>query len=227
MFATLFKTLDQFFEPAFWRVLAKTTLISIILLALSIWLGFQLVDYIPDANWDWVNWIVDNLAFVGVVVAMVIIYPALANMVAGLFLDDVAEAVEQRHYAADPPGIAVGIRTSMWSATKLAGWMLLVNLLALPFYIIFLFIPGLSLVLYYIINGWLLNKEYFELIAQRHGDEAQHQQLRRKHGGRLFLWGCVIAFVFTVPILNLAAPLLATGMMVHVFKDLAARNAPM
>ena len=223
MFATLFKTLDQFFEPAFWRVLLKTALISLIVLGLSIWLGIWLTGFIPDANWDWVNWIIDNLAIVAVIIALVIIYPALANMVAGLFLDDVAEAVEQRHYAGDTPGTPVGVKDGLISATKLAGWMLLVNFIALPFYIIFLFFPIFSLALYYLINGWLLNKEYFELICQRHVDPSRHTALRRKHGGKLFLWGCAIAFVFSVPILNLAAPLLGTGMMVHVFKDLNAR----
>ena len=153
------------------------------------------------------------------VLAILLLFPAMSALVMGLFLDDIAQAVEQKHYVTDVPGKPVGLKESLISALKLAGEMLLLNLLALPFYLIFLFFPLLSVALYYGINGHLLNREYFELVAQRHGDAAHHKMMRKKHGGRLFLGGCVIAFLFTVPFINLAAPLLGTGLMVHLYKQ--------
>ncbi|MEE8308676.1 MAG: EI24 domain-containing protein, partial [Gammaproteobacteria bacterium] len=173
---------------------------------------------VPKTEIGWINWIIEQLASFGVVFAILFLFPALASLVMGLFLDQIAAAVEQRYYPNDPPGVPVGIVQSMSSASKLAGQMLVFNLIALPFYIVFLFFPLLSAGLYYLINGYLLNREYFEMIALRHVDANQHKTLRRKHGGRLFVGGCLIAFLFSIPILNLTTPLLATGLMVHLFK---------
>jgi CysZ protein len=219
MFSAIFKTLNQFSEPSFWRVFVRAMIISLILLGLCIWAGLEIASFVPKTDIGWINWIIDQLASFGVAVALFFLFPALASLVMGLYLDRIAEAVEQRYYAADPPGVPVGVVQSMSSAGKLAGQMLLINLIALPFYIVFLFFPLLSIGLYYVINGYLLNREYFEMVALRHGDEAQHRQLRRQHGGRLFVGGCLIAFLFSIPILNLTTPLLGTGLMVHLFKS--------
>jgi CysZ protein len=218
MFSAIFKTLNQFSEPTFWRVLVRAVIISLILLGLCIWAGVELAGLVPKTEIGWINWIIEQLSSFGVVFAILFLFPALASLVMGLFLDQIAAAVEQRHYPNDPPGVPVGIVHSMTSASKLAGQMLVFNLIALPFYIVFLFFPLLSAGLYYLINGYLLNREYFEMIALRHGDANQHKALRRKHGGRLFVGGCLIAFLFSIPILNLTTPLLATGLMVHLFK---------
>ena len=43
--------------------------------------------------------------------------------------------------------------------------------------------------------------------------------MRKAHRGRLFLAGIVIAFLFTVPGLNLVAPVIATAAMVHLFEN--------
>jgi len=223
MLNAILKTFNQFFEPAFWRVLLKSLLISGVLLGLCLWVGLEMVGSLPQTGYGWLDWIIEKISPVGAFLMAFILYPALASVVMGLFLDDIAKAVETRYYLDDRPGVPVGVRTSFVSALKLGLTMLVVNLVALPFYILFLFFPLLSLALFYLINGYLLNKEYFELIAQRHGDEALHKALRKKHGGRLFVGGCAIAFLFTLPFLNLTAPLLATGLMVHIFKDINQR----
>jgi CysZ protein len=220
MLTAILKTFNQFFEPAFWRVLLKSLLISGVLLGLCLWAGMEMVGAVPQTGYGWIDWIIEKISPIGAFLMAFILYPALASVVMGLFLDEIALAVETRHYPNDPPGVPVGVRTSFMSALKLGLTMLVVNLLALPLYILFLFFPILSLALFYLINGYLLNKEYFELIVQRHGDDALLKSLRKKHGGRLFLGGCAIAFLFTLPFLNLTAPLLATGLMVHIFKDI-------
>jgi len=103
---------------------------------------------------------------------------------------------------------------------------LLVNLLALPFYIAFFFMPFVSLALYYVVNGFLLSREYMELAGLRHLDGKSVRSLRRKNRGYVFLAGCLIAFLFTVPGVNLIAPIIGAAFMVHVFKTLSHREAP-
>ena len=225
MFAALSKCFDQFFSATFWGVTAKSLLLTVPLFALAIWLGGLGLDYIPHTGWDWVDGIVSGVGWLVVIFLAIILFPALSAMVMGLFLDDIADAVERKHYPADPPGRPVGVGTATGQALKLGLLILVVNIILAPVYLVFLWFPVLSLALYYAVNGWLMNKEYFELVATRHTDAAGHRQLRRRRGTYLFLAGCVIAFLFSVPILNLVAPLIATAFMVHIHKNVEKSKA--
>ena len=99
------------------------------------------------------------------------------------------------------------------------------NLLALPLYLLLLFVPPFNLFVFYLLNGYLLGREYFELVAARRLDTAGVRRLRRAYRGRLLLAGAVIAFLLTVPIVNLVTPIIATGFMLHVFEGLRRREA--
>jgi len=90
------------------------------------------------------------------------------------------------------------------------------NLLLLPFYLLLLWFPPAYAVLFYGVNGYLLGREYFEQVAMRRLDPEAARRLRRAHQGRIVLAGVAIAFLLTVPILNLIAPVLATAFMVHL-----------
>ncbi len=83
----------------------------------------------------------------------------------------------------------------------------------------------LNLFVFYLLNGYLLGREYFELVAARRFDAAGVRRLRRKYRGRVMLAGVVIAFLLTVPIVNLVTPIVATGFMLHVFERLRRREA--
>ena len=95
--------------------------------------------------------------------------------------------------------------------------MLLVSLVAL----FLLLIPGVNLIAFYLGNGYLLGREYFELAAMRHLPPAEVKNLRRANRLTVFLSGLVIAAIASVPILNLITPIFATGFMVRMYKSLA------
>ncbi|HEX3500575.1 MAG TPA: EI24 domain-containing protein, partial [Stellaceae bacterium] len=94
------------------------------------------------------------------------------------------------------------------------------NLLALPAYLL---LPGLNLVLFYALNGWLLGREYFELVALRRLDAGEVRLLWRAHRLRLVAGGAAIAFLLTLPLVNLAAPLIAALFMLHLVERLRYR----
>ena len=93
---------------------------------------------------------------------------------------------------------------------------LTLNLLAMPLYLAGLFLPPLNLFVFYALNGYLLGREYFDLVAQRHHASAEGRELRRSMRGRRLLAGLAIAVLFSVPLINLAMSLVATAAMVHV-----------
>ena len=99
---------------------------------------------------------------------------------------------------------------------KFSAISIVLNILALPIYAILFFIGPLNLFVFYALNGYLLGREFFELVAHRRLSPPQALHLRSAFRGQLFLAGVVIAFMMTVPILNLIASLIATAAMVHL-----------
>ena len=95
----------------------------------------------------------------------------------------------------------------------------------LPLYLLLLFVPPFNLIVFYALNGYLLGREYFEIVGVRRLDDAETRTLRRRHRGRAFMAGVVIAILLTVPLVNLFTPVVATAFMLHVFERLRRRAA--
>ena len=150
------------------------------------------------------------------------LFPAAISVVIGFFLDDIIDSVEARHY----PGIAkaAGQRLNevILTSLKFFGILVALNFLMLPF----LFLgPGFP-VIFYTLNGYLLGREYFELVASRRLDAAGVTALRKQNSGRLLLVGIVIAFGLTVPLLNLLMPVIATAAVVHLYQSWRPSDTP-
>ncbi|WP_319533345.1 EI24 domain-containing protein [uncultured Cohaesibacter sp.] len=112
-------------------------------------------------------------------------------------------------------------RTCRWSEAiiqtiRFLGVVILVNLVVL------LLIPflGLGVILFFVANGYLLGREYFEQAALRYRSREELKELRSRHGVKIFFCGLVIAGFIAIPLLNLLTPLFATAFMVHVHKRL-------
>ena len=71
-----------------------------------------------------------------------------------------------------------------------------------------------------LVNGYLVGREYFDMIASRHLDPAAARALRKSYRGRVYVAGLVLAVLFTVPVVNLFAPMLGAAAMVHLFHSL-------
>src|SRR5262249_13368764 len=98
-------------------------------------------------------------------------------------------------------------------------------LLAVAVYLVavpFLLFAGIGAVLFFLAAAYLLSREYFELAAMRYRPAAEAKRLRKVHQGAGFTAGVFIAAFVSIPIVNLATPLFAMAMMVHVHKQLSA-----
>ena len=239
MFSALAKAFGQLSDPEFRRVLVRSVLAALVVfIAVWVaawfglgWAGEALSDWVagqePGGFWvEVVEWVFGAAGVVGVLIASVFLFPGVMLVALTLMLDDIAQAVERRHYPELAPAREQPIGEAVMAALAFAAVMLLLNLLALPFYLLLLlFVPPLNLFVFYLLNGYLLGREYFELVAARRFDAAGVRRLRRKYRGRVMLAGVVIAFLLTVPIVNLVTPVVATGFMLHVFERLRRREA--
>ncbi|HEY1506678.1 MAG TPA: EI24 domain-containing protein, partial [Stellaceae bacterium] len=146
-----------------------------------------------------------------------LIFPSMAILILGFFLDRVIASVEARHYPDLPAPRAIGVGASLASAVRLALLALLLNVLALPLY---LFFPLVNIVVFFAINGYLIGREYFEAVAFRRLEPGVVKAMWRHNRARLVIAGAVIAFFLSVPVLNLAAPLIGIAFMLHLFERL-------
>ena len=103
---------------------------------------------------------------------------------------------------------------------KFFGIVVLGNVIAL----LLLLVPGVNLIAFFVVNAYLLSREFFQFAAMRFRSEAEARALRRRHSGTIFLAGFVIAAFLAVPILNLLTPLFGAAMMMHLYKAIAARE---
>ncbi len=233
MIGHLLRSIAQFRDPAFWKVLWKALAITVVMAILVAWVSWELIGALVQikASWlsegasGWLTTAVDWLARAGVVILMILLFPAATSLFIGLFLDDIADAVERRHYPGEPTGDGLSLRGAVWVSAKFAAVVLLFNILVLPLYLVLFWLPPASLVIFYGLNGYLLGREYFELVALRHLPEKEAARLRRANRARIFLTGVIIALFLSVPLVNLLVPVAATALMVHVYKSMSGVRA--
>jgi CysZ protein len=202
------------------RVLLLSLLLStLVLIALVVAVGWLL----SGAAWfgiGWIDWTVQALGTLATLVIAWILFPGVLAAMTPLLVDPIVAAVEARYYPGLPPPRPQAWSDGAISGLRLAGLALVINLALLPFYI---FLPGINLVLFYGANGYLLARGYFEQVAVRRLALSAARDLFGRHLLVLWVSGAMIAFMTTVPILNLVMPIVATALMTHLLEDLRAR----
>ncbi|MES1989568.1 MAG: sulfate transporter family protein [Pseudomonadota bacterium] len=207
-------SLSQVFSKPFRQVLWLSLLSTIVVLTLFGAGAQWALAALPYTGATWADTSIEWISrFLAVVVLIPLVHPVV-SLVAGLFLERIAAKVEASDYPADAAGRDQPFLQSLIVSIRFTLVLIVVNLIALPFYLL----PGVNLVLFWVVNGYLLGREYFELVALRHLGTAEAKALRKHHALRVFLAGIVVAAFATVPFLNLLTPLFATAYMVHTTK---------
>jgi CysZ protein len=216
--------MSQIFEQQFRSVLMKSLGLTILLLIVA-WIGLEaLVSTVLTpllGPWPWATTIILWMLGAGLVIGLGFLIGPVTAIFAGIFLDDVAQRVEERNYPAETPGIAMPTVPSMILAVKFTVVVIIANLIAL----LLVLLPFVNVAIFFFVNAWLLAREYFQFAAMRFRSEGEANALRQRHAPEIFLAGLVIAGFMAVPLLNLLTPLFATALMVHVHKALSAREA--
>ena len=206
-------------RSVFWKVLGLTLLALVLAFAWR-WLEGAVMPGLPQ--WaGWVTFVFGILASLGLALGLALLLAPVTAIIAGFFLDDVAEVIEKRDYPTERPGTALPLGQAIAGSVKFLGIVILGNLLAL----FLLFIPGVNLVAFFLVNGYLLGREFFEFAAMRYRPAAEARLFRAKHASTILLAGLLIAAFLAIPVVNLLTPLFAAGLMVHLHKALSRRDA--
>ncbi|HEX4407989.1 MAG TPA: sulfate transporter family protein [Xanthobacteraceae bacterium] len=164
-------------------------------------------------------WIISIAAGFGIVVGSVMLMPAVTALVGSFYADRIGEEVEHTYYPADPPGRALSLTLALWEGFKTALLAVLIYLCAAPL----ILFAGFGAIVFFLATAYILGREYFELAAMRFRPPDEAKMLRRHNGMTVYIGGLFIAGFVSIPIVNLATPLFAMALMVHVHKRISGR----
>lgn len=226
IFEAVSRAIAQMPDPRFRGVLIRGIGITLGALIGVVFVIFQLVGWMvgDDASLPLigtVQWLDNAASWASVPVMLVLsafLMVPVASAITSLFLEEVAQAVEDRHYPglgrATPVSFADGLRDSL----GFLGTMVVANLLALVFYLLF---APLAPFIFWALNGFLLGREYFTLAAMRRVGRAEARKLRRRHLLTIWATGVIMAVPLTFPIVNLLVPVLGAAAFTHIFHRVA------
>lgn len=218
MLFAAFDALRQTFSPLLRGVLLKSVVFALlVLVALAIGLEAVLNHFVQFPSYEWIATTIAVIAGLGLVFGIFYLVPAVSSLIAGLFVDDVAERVEAASYPDDPMGRPQPMGRSILYSIRFFGIVLAVNIAAL----FLLLVPGVNIVIFYVANAYLLSREYFEMAAMRYRSPEEARRLRQANATTVFISGLLISPILLVPIVNLIMPVFGTAFMVHLHRRLA------
>lgn len=220
MISAFMKAFAQLGDPKILKYLFASVICAALAFAF-LWTGAggALVYFTPEAVIEWVSGWTDWLGWLGVFgggLLTWLMFPAVLSAFVSLFLEGIAAAVEARHYPDLPPAQGQTLAASVINAARFLAVLAGLNLLMLPV----LIIPGLNLAfpaLFYGVNGCILGREYFEIAALRRLGRQEAREMRRRRRWSVIATGVITAFLLTIPLINLIAPVIAASAMVHLF----------
>lgn len=226
---SFFKAIGQMGDPRFRRVLLLGVALTIALLAGFYALFLTLMNEAVDGTMvlpviGEVTWLGDLLGwgslFLMLFLSTFLMVP-VASAITSLFLDEVASAVEAKHYAHLPPVKGISFYESLRDTINFLGILIGANIVAVSLYVM---LPFAAIFIFWALNGFLLGREYFQIAAMRRLGREGAKQARKEHFGLIWLAGCLMAVPLTVPLLNLFIPILGAATFTHLFHQTQMRR---
>ena len=201
--------------------------VGALLVFLLIWIGSQFFLFRTQLfTSGWLETLADLGGTFALLILTWILFPALVTIIVGIILEDAVTAVEAHHYPNLPAARRQSVGEVVWITSKFAVLAVILNLIFLPLYLVLLFVPPINFFVFYGLNGYLLGREYFELVAHRRLEPRTARWLRRNVRWQVIFAGAFIAFLMTIPLVNLVAPVVAAAAMVHLLEGWRDGNVP-
>ncbi|WP_347864807.1 EI24 domain-containing protein [Planktomarina sp.] len=221
------KSVAQFDDPKFRRVLWRGMGLTIVLLiAACLLVNFGLNQLLSSAwaanligDQSWLGALINIGGVLFTIALSIWLMVPVTSAIIALFLDEVAQAVEARHYPHLPKQTATKLQDQILVGIRFLGILLLANIGAL---ILSMIVPLLAPFVFWATNGYLMGREYFQMAAMRRMPRAQAQELYQRHQGSIWTAGILMAIPMSIPLVGLFIPILGAATFTHQFERLRA-----
>ncbi|WP_170367999.1 EI24 domain-containing protein [Ruegeria arenilitoris] len=221
-FAALGQLGDARFRSVLLRGVGLTIVLLVVACVLAIWginaLAGQEISLPFVGDVPWLNDVLNYSGIFLVLILPVFLMVPVASAITSMFLDEVAQAVEDRHYPNLPPVPSVPIWDALLDSVGFLGVLIVANVLALVLYALF---TPLAPFIFWGMNGFLLGREYFTLAAMRRIGRDGARALRARHAGTIWVAGTLMAIPLSVPLVNLFIPIIGAATFTHIFHGLS------
>lgn len=166
----------------------------------------------------WVDDLVSGASIILMLILSMFLMVPVASAFTSIFLDEVAQAVEDRHYPHLPAVPRVPFTEVLQDGLNFLALLIVANLLALVLYVFF---TPLAPLIFWLLNGFLLGREFFQLVAMRRIGKAGAKVMRRQYTLQIWAAGALMAVPLSIPIVNLLIPVLGAATFTHLYHRLA------
>jgi CysZ protein len=211
------RAISSLFAPGMLPVMVKCVIVTIVALFLFV-IGASsffiwLAGTIESADF---SLLVGIGGSIGSGILAWFLFPTIMPVIVNFFGERIAEIIEARDYPAVRPIQDVAFWREFLHDARFTLMTIGLNLLVLPLYLL----PVLNIFLFYLLNGYLLGREFFIMVARRHVPVSQAEILRKRYSRTVMTAGILLTVMATIPILNLFAPFWGIAVMTHLYHRL-------
>ena len=146
------------------------------------------------------------------------LFPSVIAFVSGFFIDSVVDRMAAGNNVRALKTIPLSESLAVSGVVAFKGLALSAFLIPLTLLLSWIpFINFLPVVIYYVLNGRLLAREYFFAVALRYMSKHEAEDLFNRYHVYWSKAGIIIAVLMTIPLLNTVAPLTAMAFMQRLF----------
>ena len=206
------RAVSQFDDPTFRGVVALSVAWSVVcfvaLLAASIGIVHRVL-----ALQGWWAWSADVLGSIATSLLALWLFLPVAAAIGTLYFDRIAASVERRFYPWLPPPNGASLLVQAWDGIAVGLRVLGLTLVGL---ILAIVLPGIGLVLGWMVTAYALGRGLFVAVAMRRMPREAAESLYQRSRGMVLCQGAILALAAYVPLVNLLIPILGVAAMVHV-----------
>jgi len=220
LIASAFLAVRSLFTYGMMKIFIKSIIVTLIALVCFIffsslfftWLAHLLQGHLIAHFLPW-------LGSLGATFIAWILFPGIMPLIINFFDETIAAIIEERNYPESMKGIEQAFWPKFWHDLRFSLTAIGLNILVLPLYLV----PGINLLLFYSLNGYLLGREFFCMVARRHISLPETDDLYRRHSALIITAGIILSIMATIPIANLFAPFWGIATMVHLYHRLVPK----
>ena len=161
---------------------------------------------------SWVGSLLNLSSLILMLTLSFVLMSPVASAITSMFLDEIADAVEARHYPHLPDAPNFGFWGGLRDTVNFFGIFIAANIIAL-------ILAAMTSVLVPFIfrgtNGYLLRREYFLIAGKRRMPLESAKAFFHQHRAKVWGAGCLMAIPLTVPLVNLFIPVLGAATFTH------------